>query len=171
MIGVLADIAGIIGGLALVFAAIFAVIQIRLMHRQRRDSAAIELMRIFQTAQFVHAFLALGPVPNGISAKRLRAMGHDCEEAAISMVNIYEPIGLLVCRSAVSFSAVYEVSGGILVVLWRKLHVWISEVRQEQGNERFAEWFQWLVERVGEHEAKTPTEAAYKRFPSWRPRD
>jgi len=170
MLGILADIAGIVGGLAVVSAVIFAAIQIRQLQRQRRDSAAIELMRILQAPRFVEAFLTLGRVPNGISAKKLRDMGREYEEAAMSMVNTYETVGLLVFRNTVSFQTVREVSGGILVALWGKLHVWASDVRREQKNERFAEWFQWLVERIGEQEAKAPTEPAYKRSTSWRPR-
>lgn len=170
MLGMLADIAGIVGGLAVVAAVIFAVIQVRQFQRQRRDSAAIELMRILQAPQFVQAFLALGQVPNGISARKLRSMGQEYEAAAMSMVNTYETVGLLVFRNAVSFQTVREVSGGILVALWGKLHVWVSDVRQEHNSERFAEWFQWLVERIGEQEAKAPTKPAYKRFTAWQPR-
>lgn len=170
MLGMLADFAGIVGGLAVVSAVIFAAIQIRQLQRQRRDSAAIELMRILQAPQFVQAFLILGQVSNGMSAKKLRGMGREYEEAAMSMVNTYETIGLLVFRNTVSFQTVREVSGGILVSLWGKLHVWVSDVRHEQRSERFAEWFQWLVERINEQEAKAPTEPAYKRFTGWQPR-
>ena len=170
MLGMFADIAGIIGGLAVVSAVIFAAIQVRQFKQQRRDSAAIELMRILQAPRFVEAFLTLGHVPKGISARKLRDMGRDYEEAAMSMVNTYETVGLLVFRNTVSFQTVRDVSGGILVALWGKLHVWASEVRREQNSERFAEWFQWLVERIGEEEAKAPTEPAYKRFAAWRPR-
>ena len=170
MLEVLADIAGIVGGLAVVSAVIFAAIQVRQFKRQRRDSAAIELMRILQAPRFVEAFLTLGQVPDGISAKKLRSMGREYEAAAMSMVNTYETVGLLVFRGAVSFQTVREVSGGILAALWGKLHLWASDVRQEQRSARFAEWFQWLVERIGEQEAKAPTEPAYKRFASWQPR-
>jgi hypothetical protein len=170
MLGMIADIAGIVGGLAVVSAVIFAALQIRQLQRQRRDSAAIELMRILQAPRFVEAFLTLGQVPNGISAKKLRSMGREYEEAAMSMVNTYETVGLLVFRNTVSFKTVREVSGGILASLWGKLHVWVSDVRHEQGSERFAEWFQWLVDRIGEQEAIAPTGSAYERFTGWQPR-
>ena len=170
MLEMIADIAGIVGGVAVVSAVIFAVIQVRQFKQQRRDSAAIELMRILQAPRFVEAFLRLGQVPKGISAKKLRDMGRDYEEAAMSMANTYETVGLLVFRNAVSFQTVREVSGGILVSLWGKLHVWASDIRREQNSERFAEWFQWLVERIREQEAKAPTEPAYKRYTTWQPR-
>ena len=170
MLEMLASIAGIVGGLALAAAVIFAVVQVRQFQQQRRDSAAMELMRMLQDPRFVQAYITLGQVPNGISARNLRGMGRDYEEAAMSMVNIYETVGLLVFRNTVSFQTVREVTGGILAALWGKLHVWVSDVRQEPGGERFAEWVQWIVERIAEQEAKAPTEPAYKRFTSWQPR-
>ena len=170
MLEMLASIAGIVGGLALAAAVIFAVVQVRQFQQQRRDSAAMELMRMLQDPRFVQAYITLGQVPNGISARNLRGMGRDYEEAAMSMVNIYETVGLLVFRNTVSFQTVREVTGGILAALWGKLHVWVSDVRKESGSERFAEWVQWLAERIAEQEAKAPTEPAYKRFTSWQPR-
>jgi hypothetical protein len=171
MLETLANIAAIIGGLAVLVAVIFGMAQVRQLRQQRRDSAAIELMRTLQSDRFVKAFHGLSGMPAGLSASELRAMGAEQEDAAISMVNIYETIGLLVFRRTVSFVAVSEVCGGMIAEHWNKLHAWVSDVRTEQGYERFAEWFQWLVERVREQEATFPSQPAHKRFVDWRPRD
>jgi hypothetical protein len=98
-------------------------------------------------------------------------MGKEYEEAALTMVNIYETVGLLVFRRTVSFEAVRQVCGAILGSSWRQLETWVSDVRVEQGSNRFGEWFQWLVERVREQEAIAPCEPAQERYRSWRPRD
>jgi len=168
---IVADIVAIVGSLSLLAGVIFAVIQIRQLHEQRRDAAAIELMRAFQAPRFVEAFYKLGKVPTGLSASELRAMGKEYEEAALTMVNIYETVGLLVFRRTVSFEAVRQVCGAILGSSWRQLETWVSDVRVEQGSNRFGEWFQWLVERVREQEAIAPCEPAQERYRSWRPRD
>jgi HPt (histidine-containing phosphotransfer) domain-containing protein len=171
MLETLASIASIIGGLAVLVAVIFGMVQVRQIRQQRRDSAAIELMRTLQTDRFVEAFHKLSGMPAELSAAELRAMGAEYEDAAISLVNIYETIGLLVFRRTVSFRAVCEVCGGMLAEHWNKLHTWIFDFRVEQNYERFAEWFQWLVERVRTQETAFPSEAAYRRFSSWQPRD
>jgi len=166
-----ADIVGIVGGLSLLAGVIFAVVQIRQLYEQRRDSAAIELMRAFQAPRFVEAFYKLGKVPAGLPARDLRAMGKEYEEAALTMVNIYETVGLLVFRRTVSFEAVRQVCGGILASSWTQLETWVGDVRVEEESKRFGEWFQWLVERVREQEAAAPSEPAQERYRTWRPRD
>jgi hypothetical protein len=171
MLETLANIAAIIGGIAVFVAVIFGMVQVRQFRQQRRDSAAIELVRTLQTDRLVGAFHTLSCMPSDLSVKELRARGKEFEDAAMTMVNIYETIGLLVFRRTVSFRAVYDVCGGMLVEHWSKLHNWISNIRIEQNYERFGEWFQWLVERAKEHEAAFPVEPAYRRFSGWKPKE
>ena len=171
MLGTIGDIAGIVAGLSVLVAVIFGIVQVYQLRQQRRDSAAIELMRAFQTPRFVESFQRLSNVPENTSAADLRAMSAEYEEAAISIVNVYETVGLLVFRRTVSFRAVYDACGGMLAEHWKKLHVWVEDTRREQDYERFGEWFQWLVERAGEQQASFPSEPAYKRFRGWRPGD
>ena len=169
MLGTLADVFGIVCGVAVLVTIVFAWVQVRQLHYQRRDAAAIELMRAFQAPRFVEAFHILESVQAGTTASELRAMGKEYEEAALSTVNIYETVGLLVFRRTVSFDAVRQVCGGILVTSWQKLEAWVSDVRAEHGSDRFAEWFQWLVERVREQEAAGPGLPAQEQFKAWRP--
>lgn len=171
MLRTVADVLGIVGSLSLLAGVIFAVVQIRQLHQQRRDAAVIELMRAFQAPRFVEAFYLLSKVPPGLSARELAAMGKEYDEAALVMVNIYETVGLLVFRRTVAFEAVRQVCGGILAASWRQLDRWVVDVRAEAGSDRFGEWFQWLVERVRERDAVAPSGPAHERHRNWRPRD
>lgn len=87
-----------------------------------------------------------------------------------TLAGIYETVGLLVFRRTVSFEAVRQVGGGILVGSRRHLEVWVSDARAEQGSARLAEWFQRRVERVKEQEAVAPFEPAHERHSARRPR-
>ena len=63
----LANLAEILGGAAVVGGVIFAVWQIRQYREQRRDVAAIEIVRSLQSREFIEAFRLLSQVPDGVS--------------------------------------------------------------------------------------------------------
>ncbi len=169
MLNTLASLGEFLGGLAVIGGVIFAVIQIRHYRQQRRDAAALTLMQTLQSRPFMVSFRLLGSVPDGTTAPELRALGAEYEEAAITMVSIYETIGLAVYRDIAHFDLVEELTGGVILAMWRKLGVWADEQRRERSHERYAEWFQWLAERIAEHEAREATPPAHKRLASWEP--
>ena len=64
-----------------------------------------------------------------------------------------------------------EQVGGLLLTMWQELRVWAEEVREDQGYERWVEWYQWLADRLEEYEQSSGiTEPAYRRLPEWKPR-
>ncbi len=171
MLQTLANLAELIGGAAVVGGVVFAVWQIRQYRQQRRDAAAIELVRTLQSREFMAAFRLLSRVPDGISLEALRAKGSEYEDAAITLGAMGETIGLMVYRDLAPFELVREQVGGLLLTMWQKLRVWAEQVREDQGYERWVEWYQWLVDRLEEYEQSSGiTEPAYRRLPEWKPR-
>jgi len=71
----LANFAEIVGGAAVVGGVVFAVWQIRQYREQRRDVAAIEIVRSLQSREFIEAFRLLSRVPDGVTLKALRDRG------------------------------------------------------------------------------------------------
>ncbi len=71
----LAQIAEVLGFVTVVAAVIFGALQIRQFRLQRRDLAAVELVRSFQDKEFTHALLLIHALPENISATDLRAKG------------------------------------------------------------------------------------------------
>jgi hypothetical protein len=61
----------------------------------------------------------------------------------------------------------YTVGGDATVEFWKRLAPWVIQLRREQSRQSVYEWFQWLVERLGERERRT-TVGAYVRFRDWR---
>jgi hypothetical protein len=100
----------------------------------------------------------------------LRERGQEYEDAAIMMGAMGETIGFIVYRGVAPFELVREQAGGLLLVMWRKLHVWVDQVREEQAYDRWVEWWQWLADRLQENEQELVTvEPAYRRLPVWKP--
>jgi hypothetical protein len=167
----LADLAEILSALAVVGGIWFALIQLREYRTQRRDAAIFELMRAFAEPEFARAVRLVRGLPDDVSAAELRASGSDREEAAIMISITYETKGLLVFRQMTSFPLVQELTGGLAVVMWRKLRVWAAEIRSEQKQPSFAEWFQWLAERLAQHGKDRTSPPAYERLSGWIPTD
>jgi hypothetical protein len=51
----LANIAEIFGALLIIIGVLFALVEIRHLRRQRRETAAMEIMRAFQSPEFTRA--------------------------------------------------------------------------------------------------------------------
>ncbi len=170
MLDVYAKLAQILSGVAVSGAVIFALVQVRQYRQQRRDAAAVELIRTIQSPQWIRALHLLGDVPDGIAASGLHAMGSQYEEAAITIVAVSETIGLLVYRGVAPFHLVQELTGGTVVLAWRKLKAWSEDRRNELDLDRFAEWFQWLAERLEEHKGAISGGPAHERCATWKPR-
>src|SRR5262245_50858837 len=164
----LADLAQIIGSIGVLVAVVFGVSQIRQYQQQRADSAASELIRPFQEADFTRAFTLMQPVPTGISDAELRAAGGELVPAALTLGIRFETVGFLVYRGNIPFDLVYELFGGVTVYMWTKLERWVHDQRVVQQQPRFMEWFQWIAERFAERREMTQ-EPAFVKYRSWRP--
>ena len=170
-LGTLADIADILGAVAIVGGAIFAVVQLREFREQRREAVAVELLRSFSEPAHANAVALIQALPDAVSAELLRSKGSDYERAALMLAMTYETIGLLVFHRMASFSMVQELTGGLTVVMWRKLGTWVETVRREQSHRSFAEWFQWLAEQLAREGAEKEAHPAHERYAEWRPRN
>jgi hypothetical protein len=59
-------------------------------------------------------------------------------------------------------------SATIVHVSWRKLHGYVEEDRHDLRRETVWEWFQWLAERMSEHEKQTPPVPAHIAHKDWK---
>jgi hypothetical protein len=169
-LGFVADVSQIVGTLTVIGGGVFGLVQFKEYRSQRRDAVAVEIIRSFQDAEFARGLGLIRDLPDGISLADLRRRGSAYEDAAMRVATYYESIGLMMFRRIVPFSVVQELTGGICVVAHRKLATWMREVRKEQSHDSFAEWFQWLAERLGEQDAEKNANPAYRRYVDWRPR-
>lgn len=155
-------------GVVIAITAFFGAVQLRQIRAQRRDSAAIELVRSIQDDAFSHGFRILLALPAGICGADLRARGAEYEDAAQLMAFRLEMIGWLVHRGTVSFIVVDELVGGGVVSMWERLKGWASETRESQGYPMFLEWFQWLAEQF-ENRGRLQQIPAHIRNREWSP--
>lgn len=163
----LSELAQVLGGAAVVIAIVFGIAQMRQFRRQRLDAADLELLRMVQGADFIHAFQLISPIPGNPTYAELRELGTDHEKSALALSARFEAIGLLVFRGSIPLDLVEQIIGGACILFWNKLHHWIEKSREMQGNPLLFEWFQWLSDRLLERERPQQV-PAYKRFAGWR---
>lgn len=164
----LANIAEILGAIIVVGGLMFAVLQMRQTRQQRRELAAIELFRFFGNPQFTAAYKRILRLPEGLSADDIQDNDTDLEEAAMLISATMESIGVMTYQRIVPFVVVNNLIGTSGPALWRKLSPWIALLREEQEADSMFEWFQWLADRLEQHQC-LESEPAYVACKSWMP--
>lgn len=165
----LANLAEIFGALVVLGGLTFAAVQILQFQEQRREAAAIQVINSFQDPEFTRCFKLVLTMPDGISLAQVKQIGPDAEYAAFQVGFTIETVGLMVYRRLVPLQIVHELMGGIIRLAWKKLGVYMQELRTEQGQDSLAEWMQWLTERELEYKARNPTPPAHIAYTKWKP--
>jgi len=161
----IANIAQILGAGSIVTAVIFGSFQIREYRKRREVIVTAELMRSFYGPDFARAVSLVRTLPDSSSAIDLRSRGPEYEQAAILITTTFETMGLLAFRNIAPFDLVQELAGGLIVVTWKKLSVWLEAVREEQSQPSWAEWYQWLAQQM--EKSKPLSEPAYIKHRNW----
>ena len=164
----LANIAEIVGAIMIVGGAVFGIVQVRELKQQRRNAIASDLMQTFYSTDLSHAVSMIHELPDGVSAAELRTKGTECERAAVLICTNFETMGLLVFENIAPYHMVQQLAGGMIVSMRRKLQRWMDELRIEQNQPSWAEWFQWLAERL--EDTKEEANPAYLKYRDWKPR-
>jgi hypothetical protein len=163
----LADLAQAVGAATVVGGTIFALVQYFEYKKQRQDMVASEVMRTFIGPELAHALTVLRRYPDAVSPEKLREGGFEAEYAAVLVCMTFETLGVLVYRRIAPFHFVVELAGGIVVVMWRKLGPWLVQIRIEQRQPSWAEWFEWLAQQCERH--KDEAMPAYRKHAEWKP--
>ena len=166
-LGNIANIAEIIGASTIVTGLVFGWIQLRHYRIQQRDAIAQSLMQTFYSRDLAAAIALMQNVPDGISLAELRARGREYQEAAVTVTTSFETMGILVFKNIAPLDLVVDLAGGIITTMSRKLSVFQEDLRSEQQQPSWGEWFEWLGEQV--HRVKTVQEPAHIKYRDWRP--
>lgn len=162
-----ANYADIFSALAVVGGIAFGLMQLSEYRKQRRDVIAAELMRTFYSVDLADAVTLVRRLPDHCPADELRKRGLEYERAAVIVNTSFETMGLLVFRRIADYDIVEQLAGGMVVMLWRKLDMWVAAVRDEQSQPTWAEWFQWLAELSAPR--KSSTQPAHLKHKGWTP--
>lgn len=162
----LANLAEVFGAMAVLVALVLGWIELRHYQRQRADVAAFELARSIQSPELVRHFRHVLSLPRGITAAGIRERG--AEDACLALVVAMEAHGVMVHRRVIPLDVLDDLMGGVIQEVWKRTLPWVEEVRHHQGD-TFAEWAQWLVERLEAERPDRRQAPAYEAHRGWRP--
>jgi len=163
----MANVAEIIGACSIVTGLVFGWFQLRQYRVQQRDNIATNLMQTFYSRDLARAMARLQEMPDGVSLDELRAKGTDYMEAAVTVTTSFETMGLMVFKRIAPLDLVIDLAGGIVTTMSRKLARWQEDVRIEQQQPSWGEWFEWLGEQAKRVESSR--EPAHIRHRDWKP--
>jgi hypothetical protein len=165
----LSNIANLVNAVAVTAGVAFAATQIRDYRRQRRREAMLELVRSFQSPTFTTALRRINSLPDGASLEQIRErLGPDGEDATFLIGLTWESLGVLVFRREITIDLMDDFFSGAISISWRKLQRFVDEDRLAVNRETAWEWFQWLAERMIEHERRSPPTPAHVAHRDWR---
>jgi len=165
----LANLAEVFSAVVVVVGLGFGVIQIQHYRQQRRETAAFELLRSFQNAEFSRSLRVVLELAEGVRKSEMGERSATQQDAIMVVVLTFESIGVMVFRGIVPIEMVNELLGGVCVEAWKRLKNYTEESRAAQDRKTMSEWFQWLAERLEECHARDGRVAAYKEHRHWRP--
>lgn len=157
-----ASIAEIIGAGSIVTGLIVGLFQVRQFRIQQCDTAAINLAQTFYSPDLARALRLLQNVPDGVSLQELRDRGEEYELAAITTATSFETMGLLAHEGIAPMRLVMDLAGGIVSTMRRKLSQWLIDLREEQSQPSWGEWFEWLGDQAAARKHREPP--AHVRF-------
>ncbi len=162
----LASLSEVVGAAVVIGSIGFALVQLHHFRRQRYDMITVELVRSLQTPEFTHAIRLVLSLPDDASPEKVREDPR-VEDAAMLISLTIESVGILVHRRMASLDLVWEMMGGVCLETWIKTRKWAADIRREQENEKFQEWFEWLCQQMTRNHAKI--EAAHVKYRDWKP--
>ncbi|MDX1481148.1 MAG: DUF4760 domain-containing protein [Woeseiaceae bacterium] len=163
----LANIVEIFGALAIIFGIAFGLIQLRQHRKQTRMLAIVELARSFEDREFTEAYRLIAALDDGLTAEEFNNLGDEYVSAALRVGMKFETIGVLIYKGIVPIDAMSDLVGGVAIMMWDKLRIWVEATRKANRHELMFEWFQWLAERLKERD-RGVRRPAWEAYTDWR---
>jgi hypothetical protein len=139
--------ANIATAIAVIVAVVFGLTEVRRGARDRRDRAAVEIVRAVQTQD---TFRAVGKVLNLPDDAEPEDIRRDPEllDAAMLVYFACEMFGSIVFERVVDLHTLDRMVGGWVRASWVRLRRWVESERVQDRNPNVGEWWQWLYEQL-----------------------
>ena len=131
--------------IAVVIGIVFGLVELRQATRNRRDHAAVDIVRTVQTQEVRQAVRRIFDLPLDADPQLIR---NDPEllAAALAVDSACEMWGCMVFEGVVDHQLLDRMVGGWVRGTWARLHVWVESERVETQSLNVGEWWQWLYE-------------------------
>ena len=131
--------------IAVVIGIVFGLVELRQAMRNRRDHAAVDIVRTVQTQEVRQAVRKIFDLPLDADPKLIRN-DPAILAAALAVDSACEMWGCMVFEGVVDHQVLDRMVGGWVRGTWTRLRAWVESERSETQNVNVGEWWQWLYE-------------------------
>ncbi|MDQ5841427.1 MAG: hypothetical protein M3537_09880 [Chloroflexota bacterium] len=131
--------------LAVVIGVAFGLIQLRQALQNRRDLAAVDIVRTVQTQDVRRAVERILNLPIDADPAATRD-DPSMLEAALAVDSACEMWGSMVFEGVVDHHMLDRMVGGWVRATWPRLRRWVEAERADAANPNIGEWWQWLYD-------------------------
>ena len=146
------QVAEIVGGATVVAGVAFGALQARQWLRQRRDTAALEILRSYQDEVWTRFVRRIYLLPDHADPRQIGA-DPELEQAAVYVAVALNGMAYAIHQGTVPRRVFIDWDPDTPRICWRKLDRWVRAVRRHSGGPRVYHWFEWWV---GELERLVP---------------
>jgi hypothetical protein len=132
---------------AVIVAVVFGLTELRRGARDRRDRAAVEIVRSVQTQETFRAVGRILNLPDDADPEAIRS-DPALLDAAMLVYFACEMFGSIVFERVVDLHTLDRMVGGWVRASWVRLRRWVESERAEDRNANVGEWWQWLYEQL-----------------------
>ena len=143
----LATVANVATSVAVIVAVLFGLTELRRGARDRRDRAAVEVVRSVQTQESFRAVGKILNLPDDADPQLIRG-DPALLEAAMLVYFACEMLGSMVFERVVELHTLDRMVGGWVRATWVRLRPWVESERIQDRNANVGEWWQWLYEQL-----------------------
>lgn len=165
----LASLLNLLQTLAIIAGIVFGVAELSNYRSQRSRQASVELANSIQTPEVFRALATVLDIPADSSISELQSHILPHRPEILYLAQTFETIGILVFQGDLDIRLVDDYFGSAIVVSWERLGPWFRQERARLEQPHFAEWYQWIAERLVDYRAKNEPLPAYEAYGGWVP--
>ena len=132
---------------AIVVGVGFGLAELRQALRDRRDHAAVDIVRTVQTQEIRRAYALVLKLPDDADPDLIRG-DPELLEACLAVDSACEMWGSMVYEGVVDHRMLDRMVGGWVRGTWSRLRRWVETERVENRNPNTGEWWEWLNDRL-----------------------
>ena len=131
--------------IAVVIGSVWGLVELRQATRNRRDHAAVDIVRTVQTQEVRQAVRKIFDLPLDVDPQLIRN-DPALLAAALAVDSACEMWGCMVFEGVVDHQLLDRMVGGWVRGTWTRLRAWVESERAETQSVNVGEWWQWLYE-------------------------
>ena len=165
----LAGLLNLLQTFAIIAGIVFGVAEVSNYRSERSRQASVELANSIQSPDVFRALVSVLDIPTDSSISEIQSHILPHRSDILYLAQTFETIGILVFQGDLDIRLVDDYFGSAILVSWERLGPWFRQERVRLEQPHFAEWYQWIAERLEDYRTQDEPIPAYEAYSDWVP--